>query len=236
MYIHRAEIQTTIPDATEYLEQRRCLEHLKAVEFGHGVLPIAFKHPTYTGNRYYIGVETWFRGCHPSLAENFKDKTTAKLNGDPVLKKQNITLIHHQPGGEIIVDPGDIDRPHWESWYNGPYDPRTELKDGVANEVFVSNVFNDPHTANSRERSQLLLFELARVVSDEGVVILRETITPDRFNLTDEMIHDAGLFIAAKITPEMVDAWEALQQEFAGENWYSKDSFYLFLKRSRATL
>lgn len=225
--------EKTAPDTLEYLEERREQKHLKAVEFGHGVLPIAFKSPTYTGDRFYTGIETWFRGCHPSLPENFKEKTIAKLDSDPVLSQQNIALIHHQPGGEIMVDPDTLHKLQFDSWYAGPYDPKTNLEAGVADEVFASNVFNDPHTAHSETRAQLLLKELERLVSDEGFVILRETITPENFSVTEDMIHNAGLSIATKITPSMVDAWKALETEFAGENWYAKDSFYLFLETTR---
>lgn len=231
MSIQVTEIQTAVPDTLGYLEQRRSSKHLKAVEFGHGVLPIAFKNPTYTGERFYTGVETWFRGCHPSLPENFKEKTIARLDSDPTLRDQNITLIHHEPGGEIVVDPDTLHKLSFDSWYTGPYDPETSLDSGMTHEVFASNVFNDPHTAHSKERAQLLLNELCRIVSDEGVVILRETITPERFSVTDEMIRNAGLFVAAKITPDMIDQWSALEDEFAGEKWYAKNSFYLFLKK-----
>lgn len=232
MSIENTLSEQTAVDAEKYVAERKKLEHLKAVEFGHGVLPIAFKNPTYTGDRFYTGVETWFRGCHPSFPVSSKDKTIAKLNEDPILREQNIALIHHETGGEIMIDPDTLHRPSFDSWHTGPYDATTNLESGTANEVFAGNVFNDPHTAYNNRNAQLLLTELARVVSDDGFVILRETLTPIRFNLTDEMIEKAGLSVAAKITPDMVYAWQALEAEFAGDSYFDTDrSFYLFLQK-----
>lgn len=211
------------PNIGHYLEQRRADPDFVMIEFGHDLIPVAFQQPfEFNGRRAYIGIETWLR-------EPLKDEAISNLYSSRL--DQNIFFIAHDLGGRVKWD----DQKEG-SWYEGQYATATVLPDLAAKEVFASNVFGDPHIADYPDRTSALLHELARLVSLQGQIVLRETVSPEKVRYLDEHLwQTVGLALDRVATPEDIQLWRALEDVFDGERrgelCPEPGSYYMFLSK-----
>lgn len=102
--------------------------------------------------------------------------------------------------------------------------------------MFVSNVFCDPFLAHHGSRTEKLLTEIHRILDPAGVVILRETITPDYVNEIDtELLESIGLQPTAVKTLKDTEPnlWDKLEARYDGQRYSDihKNSYYLFLAK-----
>ena len=138
--------------------------------------------------------------------------------------------MSHNLGG--TVKGRNADDPH-ASWYEGEYRTATNLPDGIADEVVLSNVIGDPLTAVKYEPLMNLLSEVARVMSDSGVAVIRETLTPELTILvSDEILHRAGLQVKAIYRYGEAE-WSALEAKYQVDKTtkISENAYYLILAK-----
>lgn len=210
-------------DINDYLAKRDADQHFFMVEFGHDAIPVAYQQPVpFYGDRVYLGVETWMR--NPA---NNKPAMVRKTH-EQYANNQNIFYTTIALDGSVYRDDSGV------SWFDGTYNPETALPDGVASEVFLSNVLCDPQIAFNREFSHSLLSEVARITQESGMVVLRETITPHSVrHIDDELLSSVGLVVDAIIRPHDSE-WQRLEQVYKGEPSSmpaKSDSYYMFLKK-----
>lgn len=210
-----------------YLDRRATNPSFVMVEIGHGGLPVAYQqNPGFTGQRAYIGIEAWLRDRWNRQRDRKVDQHNALRQG------QNIFYVAQKLGGSVLYDE---DNPRY-SWYEGEYDPKTLLPDGTADEVFLSNVFCDPHIADSRDATTRLLSEAVRLAESSGMIVLRETITPHKtVYLTSRLIDDYGLRVEGGVIPSDENAWSKLEELYKAEPSKmgpSYGSYYLFLSKT----
>lgn len=180
------------------------------VEFGHGSHPVAYRQPA-----RFVGQRSYI-GVEAWLGDPNHQAREAL---------QELKTAH--PGQNIRY----IER---------PYGPTTALQDGIADEVFLSNVFGDPHIAllgKFGERAQYLLHEISRLTAKTGVIVIRETITPiDAWRvLSDEAIQNAGLQSAARHEQTESEVWKRLESRYDSETGYNLPewrNFYQFLTKT----
>lgn len=175
-----------------YLQERTEKPDLIMVEFGHGPVPVAHQQPfNFDGQRAYIGVENWMRDPLSESREAIEEIREDRDGSD----NPNVFFITRQLDGEVHRE---FDEESSYSWYEGPYAASTHLPDGAAHEFFASNVFSDPLIAFNDERMSSLLREGTRVTDDEGILILREVITPTyaKDMLAPEYLAAFGLKVA----------------------------------------
>lgn len=214
-----------------HLEARNADPNFVMIEIGHDAVPVAYQQPVpFTNSRAYIGVEAWLRnpyGNKPGFVQALHDENNGLA--------QNIFYINHPPHVAVVHDEDNY------SYLVGLYHKYTEtiLPTGIASEVFVSNVFCDPHIAYSRESTKALLAETARLVATDSRVVLRETITPNSvMHITDELFEECGLKAVAKITYETAgDLWDQLEAVYKGEPSTMPprpDSYFYILEKTQA--
>ena len=206
-----------------YLETRAAKDDFIMVEFGHDARPVAYKQPrSFVNNRAYIGFEAWLRDPRGEKQATVR-YLHERYNGD----SQNIHYHTLALGGIVRTN---YDYGVEERWFDGEYNPTTPLPDATVDEVFIGNVFGDPHVGESELRTQVLLQEALRIVSDTGVVIIRETLTPFRTAKHLEPIVDEQATILSRITPRD-DTWDELEDAFSNERAHTLGSYYLFIAR-----
>lgn len=213
-------------DVEKYLGDRSRNPSLVVVEFGHGDNPIALKNLRfYRGDREYIGVEA-----------NLRDRAgdSRKMLDEIVQKNpfRNLTFLNHELGGklELVMDK------ELAEFYDGEYNARTKLNDEVANEVFLANVITDPIVANSEKRVLSLLGEVARISKPEGIIVMKETITPNCTPyLTDENLAKRGLMkIKEVMFTQERPVWLKLEHIYGPRRSHMIDSgsVYRFLAKT----
>lgn len=213
-------------EVKDYMQQRAENPSLVMVEIGHANLPVAYQQPfSFTEQRAYIGIEAWLRGGKTGLAKMKRDNPAG----------QNIFYISQDTGGKATVNP------YVPAEYEGPFDTQTRLPDKAADEVFASNVFTDPLVGEDEERSSKLLAEVSRIIDDDGVIVLKETATPEHstYIRNEEFLALFGLQVAAVAKRDRWwrnSLWRKLEYAYKhprdlGENDYTK-SFYLFLTKN----
>lgn len=221
----KSDIEGTAFSIEEYLAQRDDAGRtFTMAEIGHGGVPVAFKQPVpFAGERTYIGLENWMRGD-----KSWTQRLMAKRSFD-----DNVFFMNYESGGAVhsASEGGRVER-----WYSGPFDTESLLPDESCDEVFASNVFCDPYLAYSRERTQKLLHEMQRVTAKDGMIVLRETITPvfvDEIDTT--MLLEIGLQPVHIEDVECADpeTWGMLEERYNGESMHDRypGSYYLFLAK-----
>lgn len=211
-------------DVEKYLKERTEEDTFVMVEFGHDAHPIAYQQSVnLTGNRAYIGYEAWLRDPRSikrsNLLQEHETSEARSLN------------IHYQTlalGGvaRYVQEDGNNER-----WLEGEYNPSTPLPDNSVEEVVLGNVFGDPDIAESSDRTIVLLEEANRIITNEGIIIIRETISPRRTSAhLPDSIEALGLTVMSRILPTD-KSWCLLEQQFAADTSYAKDSFYLLLSK-----
>jgi hypothetical protein len=216
-------------DVVEHLDQRAENPAFIMVEFGHGGVPTAYKQPSFTGGRAYVGVENWLRDPW-HRQRNHVIKLEAEHPG------QNVSFITIASQGEMVRDEDGRER---DVYYIGDYSAETVLSDECADEVFLSNDFCDPLIGWNQDRTDKLLAEAARIVSREGVVVVRETITPSYAKLGERVLAEVGLNVRRKLphVTRFDHIWQQLEAVYDGEPWprsLHPQSFYLFLAKTEA--
>lgn len=219
-------------DVEAYLAEREKDPDLRVAEFGHGIKPLALSDASFTGNRLYVGIEAWVR--REVSHERGGDARELVLNRTvyetPV--GHNVLFLEINVGNEEEKYKNDIHRLTGERSYQGKYNPLTPLGDSSIDETFVGNVFNDPDIADSRGRSMALLNELARVTKPSGIIVLRETISPQFFSLTQRQIDAVGLEVREVVFRDNLQAWDMLEEVYGKSNVLpAKKGFYLFLQK-----
>ncbi len=125
-----------------------------------------------------------------------------------------------------------------DEYWDGEFDPATILPDGAADEVVASNVFCDPLIGMEWAYTKRMLGETARLVADNGVIVLRETITPWKVVwMDDKTLAEAGLETVERIRPEDTTEWENLEQVYGTHSGIIEynpypSAYYLFLAKA----
>jgi hypothetical protein len=217
-------------DLDTFLLQRAQNPNFILIEIGHGGKPTA-EHQIFTGKRAFIGVESWQRR-HPAF-----DKLWSKKLSD--LRKregENIIFIDHDTGFKSVNN--------YENAAfginNGRYEEgmvETILPNSAADEVFLSNVFGDRQVA-SGDNTTLLLKEIFRLVDNEGKVVIRESLTPERSLISimnEEDLQRLGFKTEAKYCGDTDPVeWNKLESVFkSGQSslGISTDCYYLILSK-----
>lgn len=196
---------------SQHMEVRNADPDFVMVEIGHDAVPVAYQQTVpFIDRRAYIGIEAWLRnpyGNKPGFVQLLHDNN----NG----QSQNIFYINHPPHVAVVRDEDN------HSYLDGLYHEYTEtiLPDAVASEVFVSNVFCDPHIVYNLTFTKALLNEATRLTKIGGRIVLRETITPNSvMYLKKELFEECGLNIIAKIESETAgDLWDQLERVYKGD-------------------
>lgn len=205
-----------------YLDQRAIKPGFVMIEIGHGGNPIVHNQPfEFTDDRAYIGIEGWLR--YPE--HKFKE--------DPEYKERegkNIFFISQKLGVEVCRE-GYEESSH--SWLEGEYDPVTILPDEAGDEIVLINVLSDRHIERT-DRAEKLLREAGRLAATDGMVVVKEVITPQNSCIeVPGMIESAGLEVAKIITPDD-DEWNQLELVYMSDEGITPEegSHYLFLSKT----
>ena len=208
-----------------YLEQRNQSHNFVMVEFGHGLRPAAFRQSVeFTDQRVYIGIEPWLRNSRSN-----GERRLYHLQAEN--SEQSISFIDQDLDKGGTRTQRRLSRVGRVLGFVGLYDPSTILPDGAADEILLSNVFGDPQVAGSKKRTKRLLDEVGRLTAEQGMVVIRETITPlnAQHSLTKIALQNAGLK-AAKCYSPTDEKWESLEAVYgAGKRYWHSDRFYQFL-------
>ncbi|HIA91892.1 TPA: hypothetical protein EYO12_02105 [Candidatus Saccharibacteria bacterium] len=208
---------TTVTTPQEQLiigsPERFFVDPYTVVEIGHGEHPIWINNPSfYETTAKYIGVESWLR-CTKEIGDLLVKEALQHPAAKVGFQKINASL-------EV-------------------YDPTTELPSGLAHEVVLSNVFTDPQIADNSEHTQRLLQEVSRLLDpDTGIVVLRETLTPEIMNIDEFSLFadKAGLEVAG-IEKNGGEFWLELERLYCASGYGGKrNSFYMFLQNSKQLL
>lgn len=211
-------------DVQEYIARRTKDPGFLMVEIGHGGTPVAYRSD-FTNRRAYIGIESWLRDPYHMA----RDRIEVLKQEQPEI---NAFYLSHDPGGEVVRE----EESEVDAYYIGDYEPTTVLSEGIASEVFLSNVFCDPLVAWRPGSTEKLLAESARLVEDEGVVVARETITPTYAELSEETLNTVGLHALKRIhsVSGSEQTWNKLEKVYNGDLPYlgfRPTSFYLFMAK-----
>lgn len=203
----------------DYMSNRGIHEDFVIVELGHNAVPIARNQQDLIGNRVYVGIEAWTR--------DRKHSHYLQHLGDSALKNTFFIDQYLYPEMKHATDRLS----HDAEIFSEPYDPTTILPDNAADELFLSNVFGDPHVHAGPGRPQLLLREAARLLAPNGTLVIRETLTP---HFSQSTLADAGLHTVHRqdYRDDKV-FWEELESVFNGGNQHAlvePTSFYLFIQ------
>jgi hypothetical protein len=219
-----AKVETGYMDIGSYLPLRDRSEFV-LVEIGHGSHPIAYDQAPFTGERAYIGIECWLRDFAGIRRDALEEMHST-------YKKQNIFYVDLNVGEATDYDQS-------ESLYEGEYEAETLLPVEAADEVFLSNVFGDPKIASMEGHTQSLLNEVSRLISKNGVVVIRETLTPKMCleTLCADVIEAAGLKLASEIKYHRDSLFLDLEKIFNPRknsyfNVINDKSFYIFLAKT----
>lgn len=212
---------------SSYLAERAQNPSFVTVEIGHGQFPIAMRQEDfYSGDRAYFGIEADLRdknGQARKDVEAFERQTAA-----------NVTFLPHDLGGRVERFKPDGERSM--PWYVGDYRAKIDLADGIADEVFLGNVFGDNLVADLDRNTANLLQEVARLTKDTGRVILRETITPINLSyLGGRASRAAGLRVDGRIDFG-TDDWVVLEALYGNDRpideAYQPEAYYALLSKN----
>lgn len=190
-----------------YLEDREDAGSFSFVELGHRVKPISFYIPNLTGQRTYVGIETWIRDRNPY--DPYPEKIK-KLYAQS--ESMNAAYHFHPLPGKVFFDADDEAYEH--PWYSGEYPAETIMPPGAADELFLANILGDPTVAYS-ERRDAILAESARLLAPSGTMVIRETMTPRTSRMDAETLDNAGLEPLAYFGPDTT-TFGRLEEVYSG--------------------
>jgi hypothetical protein len=174
-----------------------------------------------------IGIEAGLRDLRGDLWTDLE-----KLQAEH--PDQNVTFIPQGVGRNGEMRRRSIFSLVGRTFYLGAYNPRTALGDGSADEVFLNNVFGDPHIALSGRRTKGLIKEASRLAADDGMVVVRESMSPhwSHWRLSDKLLASVGLTRLQDYTyfdPE----WRRLEPRYKNKILPSGyPDFYRFLAKT----
>lgn len=212
-----------------YLLQRDEAPAFVMVEFGHGARPVAYQQTKFSGERAYVGVEAWLRD-----PDYRKRRQVEKLSAEPAHSTQNVFYLTQTLSDAEAVD----STPMAVTYYNNHgknYETATLLPDKAADEVFLSNVFGDPHVAKVPRNTTKLLTEVARLLDKNAIIVLRETITPEMVDLDERGLKAAGLRVLEDVDQTSTHTWAQLERRYNGDTdspYLVPGSFYRFLAKT----
>lgn len=221
-----SSIEAPVFNVCDYLDRRTGTSPFVMIEFGHGPYPLVANCPDFfNGERAYIGIEACMRS---GKAKGERRREDFSEYYDDI----NAIFLTHDLGGsenEFAVSS--------DEWYEGAYEAETVLCDGAGDEVVASNVFCDPYIGRNFDRTNRLLGEMSRLAGD-GVIVLRETLTPSEVRYVNYVASHLGLETLAEVTPRDSFAWERLESFYGTHKEQSSssdprpDGYYLFLAQS----
>ncbi len=118
--------------------------------------------------------------------------------------------------------------------YEGIYKFDAPIESKSCDEIVISNVFGDYHVAASTRHMSAVLDEACRVVKPDGMIVIRETITPDESNLplTELVKNNPGIDIFARVNPSS-NVWNQLERIYGNIDStafpYTPQQYYLFI-------
>jgi hypothetical protein len=222
-----AEIIQPTFDLFEYIHNRYIRNNLIVVEIGHGRNPIVARINDLTGQRAYVGVEAWLRDrSHQSrdVVADFSD--WARKNN------RNVSFIDQPLPGFAELSREDDFFVSSNTTYVGEYDPATILPNNAADEVYLSNVFGDPHIAKTEGATDKLLEEVARLIDPSGMIVVCENITPQLAGLNSERLERSGLKEVASFTPDMEYEWSLLSKIYDNYTTPLYGGFFKFIAKT----
>jgi hypothetical protein len=209
-------------DVQAYLAERNIQESFVLAEIGHQNIPIAPLQHNLNGQRAYVGVEAWF-GSMPGQGLRRAIEQTSGKNASFVRQHVATGVTRNEVSGDWM----DL------------YDPTTVLPDAAADEVFMGNVFGENNLYSDRKRTVHLAQEAARLIGENGMLVVRETTTPDFAKLDDVQLARAGLVAVHRESFSTAPIWRQLEQTYNGGNqvnpWTQAPrelGFYLFAKQA----
>lgn len=196
-------------DVDGFLAARTAPEDFLLVEIGHGPHPIVFNQAS-----KYVG-----QAAYIGVEKWLRDRYAVK---DDLIRAQL-----HPSLNAFFMELG--------MWA----DPTTHLSDGVADEVFLGDVFSDPIIGNKGggDKPEAILGESARLLKPTGTIVIRNTETPDHASVNKKMIKAAGLDLLGllKKTKTSPREWAQLEQFYDANPMgmrAEKKSFYMFLGKT----
>ena len=214
-------------DALSYLKQRAEKDAFVMVEFGHRYLTTAYQQSRpFRGNRAYIGYENWMSDPSGEVKEKLFERH-GQYSGES-------TNIHFQTlalGG--VMRSIETSSSKKQRWFEGEFNAATQLPDESVEEVLFGNVFGDPYLCHAQSRTDTLLGEATRILNKDGVIVIRETITPNnsKTNAADlarwprmetsleNSIKTHDLTVLAHFTPED-EEWSSFENQYMSEPYY----------------
>lgn len=190
------------------LQDQRSLSASTLVEFGHGATPIAYAQPPrFTGDKQYIGIEAWTRDPqHRQL--NILRLIHERFNG----QEQNIHFFTNHHTGRLVTSIAGKNPELWRT----VGDNNGQLRANIASEVYASDVLSDPMVAHDPFRSLDILKQMGRIVQRSGLVVVRETYSPEVWMPSRQQeeahIAQAGLQRVAQIQPRNTTTWDAMEK------------------------
>ncbi len=221
----RYEAEEAKLNVAGYLEHRNKAQKFIIVEIGHREQPIAPLQANLTGQKAYIGIEANLRDplntVRPKIAQLRKK-----------MADQNVIFVDQRLDGEAYRPERDWEEGRSSTAFHGDYQPTTIMPDGGADEVFLGNVFGDPHVSHYKKHTERLLDEVSRIVSRGGKIIIRETITPEHCYSLDRALRESSLKEVAYIEPGSAE-WDMMEESFNGaqDSFRNHGSFYLVLEK-----
>ncbi len=201
---------------------------LSVTEFGHNIYPICLTaNALTTPYERYTGIETWYRGGSEAKSR-LEDKLRTVDGSKTDNYNRSIRFITHDSG--ITIHREGSDR-----WQEGSYTPYSSSELGHEDEVIASNLFGDPDIAESIALTQTLLAQMAEITRPNGLIVLRETITPERVRpFSKAFLGEIGLkgYMTYKTTDSPL--WKRLESIYDGSKAkpLSAKSLYIFLQKS----
>jgi hypothetical protein len=121
-------------------------------------------------------------------------------------------------------------------------DLNTGLKDGSADEVLLRDVLGNPAVAYAKGgRTDAILDRAARTITDSGVILVIETITPANARLNDERLGNVGLRTLVRlnnvtVNNRVLSQLEAVYEGRSGTSSIDSAGFYQFIGKASRPL
>lgn len=208
----------------DYLEARARMTDFTMVEIGHDMLPVAYQQePPFTDDRFYVGLEAW---THDPQGK--KRDLLARRHEQFTGLKDNITFEDVSLGGMVRYSGDDGNS---ERWFEGTYEFKAPLASNSAHEVFLGNVFGDPDLSESTESTTNVLAEALRIVTDDGVIVVRESLTPEHTRALNTALATYDNLSVTRIGSREIIIG-ALESTYAVDRTHdSEDKYYLFIQK-----
>lgn len=123
-----------------------------------------------------------------------------------------------------------------ERWQEGSYTPYVTSEADSEDEVVASNLFGDPDVADSASITQAVLVQMSEIAHPDGLIVLRETITPERVRHVYNETFLGKVGLRSYLTYQAINSplWKTLESLYDGGKAQpqSLESRYIFLKKN----